>query len=1566
MQAEATPLGPLSGSHYYAENSPIMTRVPACAMLWGSALFAAAIDGRADIYGGCSGSITWQLTGPGTVTIHQVDNGHAILNVDGQDVGTLSGGCFAGNQQSFEVTGAGVHTFRIDRFQDDYSGCQYASWGFDGISWTGQPADLPIDSGDPDTTLLENGATGADPVQTFSGAFLYRRIDVAIAGRGPAPTFARSYNSGDERVGPLGPSWIHNLDARLRIPGDGSGDVYFVGPDGNTDRFTHNPDGTFGPAAATYRTLTANPDGTYTVRDKPRTTLTFNAEGFLVAITDRHGSTSSLTYNSSGLLLSVSDPAGRGSLAFGYTFGFQVPRIASATDWASPARTVSYQYDTSGRLWKVTDREGKVTTFAYSGSTSRLTSITDARTNVALTLTYDAQGKVASQKDARGLSTGETTTFGYVVNGDETRVTTVTYPPTSFEPSFSPTVADSYTAQGWLTRRVNRPISTETLTETYTYDGTGNRTSVTDARGNTTDFCYDVSYTGAPISGSRGNQTRRIDPPPAPGQPRPVTFSAYDAYDNLTQVVAPNGVPSGATVTCATDLSAIDADFATDFAYDATGARLVSTTSRFTDPDTGLVTATTKYEYTDVANPGLATTIIPPRGNTGQSPDYTYATTMTYFGSGSRAGMLESLTDALGNKTNYDYDAVGRRTKVVDPLGNAAGGVPADHTAESIYDKEDRLTFTKLPAPAAGGSQLVTESRYDAVGNRVVVVDANGQVMTYAYDNRDGLLQVKESPSVWSDPASPPADVITTEYAYDAAGNMTRMTRAKGNGTYERATDYAYDGRNFVRRETQYPAWPTTTPTLVTSSTHNPNGNLATTIDALSRSTTLGYDALNRLASIDYSDPSTPDVAYAYDRNGNRTSMTDGTGTTSYVLDEADRLTSVTTPGPKVVGYRYDREGNRTKLIYPDATTVAYTFDKAGRMSGLTDWASRTVAYTYFPDGLVETATNPNTTVATYAYDNARRLNDIRHSAGVTTLDRFVYGLDSVGNVTSVASLVTQWGRPDGTSGSNGTWTGSAANMDEITPNDSDFLASPSNPTSSNFYEVTLSDVQPPATTTGITVRYRYAKSGDNGGRSINLTVELRQGTTVIGSQTHPNIPGVSGSGWQQASLTLTPAQAALITNYADLRVRFRPTTSGSGQGRQAQISWAETEFPAPANPITDATYGYDRLYRLTSVTDAAGSRSYTYDPVSNRLTKTAGGSTSYTYDRADRITTAGPTSITVNAVGAMTARGSDAFAYDQANRLAAATVSGTTETYTYDGDGVRFSRQVGGGPVTRYVSDVNGSLPITIDDGARKYVWGHGLAYNVAGSTTEVYHSDRLGSVRAISDGTGAVVATLRTDEFGIPTASTGISSQPFRFTGEPVDASGLTFLRARYYDPTLGRFATRDNWPGIRSSSASLNRFAYAQSNPATYRDPSGRCIQFVVASTLGGPTVIVGATVSLGCVAVVAVASAIGGVANAVLDQKNGDVIPPKSTWAGTGPTEVYPPPGPLPPPPPDPNLDPHQNPFNPVGRGAPRFGIAAILATLLGGLLLGRDELGEPLEIPKPRVLTQPTPAPGPHP
>jgi YD repeat-containing protein len=83
-------------------------------------------------------------------------------------------------------------------------------------------------------------------------------------------------------------------------------------------------------------------------------------------------------------------------------------------------------------------------------------------------------------------------------------------------------------------------------------------------------------------------------------------------------------------------------------------------------------------------------------------------------------------------------------------------------------------------------------------------------------------------------------------------------------------------------------------------------------------------------------------------------------------------------------------------------------------------------------------------------------------------------------------------------------------------------------------------------------------------------------------------------------------------------------------------------------------------------------------------FTRTEGATTTSAYDRADRLTAVGGTAVTVDAAGNLVAKGADTFAFDAANRLTGATVAGTGETYAYDGDGTRVSRQVGANPAIR------------------------------------------------------------------------------------------------------------------------------------------------------------------------------------------------------------------------------------------------------------------------------------------
>jgi RHS repeat-associated protein len=257
-------------------------------------------------------------------------------------------------------------------------------------------------------------------------------------------------------------------------------------------------------------------------------------------------------------------------------------------------------------------------------------------------------------------------------------------------------------------------------------------------------------------------------------------------------------------------------------------------------------------------------------------------------------------------------------------------------------------------------------------------------------------------------------------------------------------------------------------------------------------------------------------------------------------------------------------------------------------------------------------------------------------------------------------------------------------------------------------------------------------------------------------------------------------------------------------------------------------SYTYDNLYRLTGVAYSdTTTQAYTYDAVGNRLTKVQGSTTSYTYDDADRMTAAGGVTYSYSANGNLTGRGSDTFGWDLENRLTSATVGGTSATFAYRGDNLRESRTVGG-TTTTYSWDVNSSLPVVLQDGTYSYVYGHGLISQTDGSGTQTYAlSDGIGSTRALTDGSGTVTATYDYDVFGALRASTGTASTDYRFTGQQDDPTlGMQYLRARYYDPSVARFVSKDPFIQGGPGTQGLNQYTYVADGPINDDDPTGMC--------------------------------------------------------------------------------------------------------------------------------------------
>ena len=178
--------------------------------------------------------------------------------------------------------------------------------------------------------------------------------------------------------------------------------------------------------------------------------------------------------------------------------------------------------------------------------------------------------------------------------------------------------------------------------------------------------------------------------------------------------------------------------------------------------------------------------------------------------------------------------------------------------------------------------------------------------------------------------------------------------------------------------------------------------------------------------------------------------------------------------------------------------------------------------------------------------------------------------------------------------------------------------------------------------------------------------------------------------------------------------------------------------------------------------------------------------------------------------------------------------------TYVYDGDGNRVAKTIGGVTTSYLVDTLNPTGYAQVLDEVqstgvvRSYAWGLELVSEtqlVAATPpaspwqTSWYGYDGHGSVRYLTDASGAVTDTYTYDAFGNLINSTGSTPNLYLFAGEQFDPDlGLYYNRARYLDVRVGRFWGMDTYEGDSQSPSSLHKYLYASANPVSRIDPSG----------------------------------------------------------------------------------------------------------------------------------------------
>ncbi|MFN8222177.1 MAG: LamG-like jellyroll fold domain-containing protein [Gaiellales bacterium] len=1215
---------------------------------------------------------------------------------------------------------------------------------------------------------LENGEAAcelmSDPVNTLTGAFTHAETDLSLASTGLGYQLTRSYTSADSTVTRFGPGWTDNYSVSLSVqPG---GDVKLRGGEGQILMYTLTASGAFdgGPGA---RSKLESIAGGYRLTRHDQAVYTFDSQGRVTSQVDRNGVGVTVAYDGSGRLSTVTDSAGHTA-----TYGYAGAGTLVTGVTLSDGRSVSYGY-TSGRLTSFTDVRGKGWTYTYDGG-GRLATIVDPLSHTQVTNVYDpTSGRVTSQTDA----TNKTTTFAWDA---PTQTATVTDPNNH--------VWKDVYVNNVLSSRIDGANNTTQLG----HDADLNGDSVTGPTGETTTMSFDAS----------GNMLSATAPPSLGGVSKTFTYNANN--DPLTVTDARGKVTSYTYTGGNVDTVTQDGVQVAGYTYDGQGRVATSTdgngkTTTYSYDANGNVASVTAPDP-DGAGPsaspvttftydsqGNVLTRVDPKGNvSGCGCAAQYTTTFTY----NLAGQQLTETDPLGHVTTNVYDDAGRLSSSTDANS---------HTTSYTYDNANRVLTETQPDPDGAGALTspVTTYTYDNAGNKLTETDPRGNTTTFAYDNANRLVSTTGPDP---DGAGPLPAPVTTN-TYDSNGNLASTVEPRGNvsgaNPDDYKTTYTYDAAGRVLTTTAPdPDGAGSQVAATTTNTYDNVGNLATVTDGNGHVTSYTYDAQGRILTVTAPDPdgagalTAPVTTYTYDPVGNQLTKTDAKGhTTTTAYDGLNRVTSVTGPDPdgagaltsSVTSYTYDPNGNQ--LTVTDANgnntpaagdgTTTFAYDRANRQTGI-DYSDTTPDVTFTLDNVGNrlSMTDGISGAQTRTYDNLDRLLTV--TRGTST---FTYVYDAAGNLTKRTY-------PDGT-------------VVNLTYDPLGRMAS--------------------AGTTSFNTSYAYDVAS-------NLT------TTTL----------PSGNGYVE-------------TRLYDRAGRLNEVKNVKGASTLADITYVRDPV---GNPLTETrtgasavskTFQYDNMDRLTGVCFLATTCPnatdpyirWTYDGVGNRLTEArpSVATTTYTYDNMDRMLTAGATAYTYDRNGNELSAGTRSFTYDLANRMKTTVSGSTTTTYTYDGDSVRTQASTGttAASKTNFIWDINNNLPMLARESngsgtlQRRYVYGQRLIYmSTTASNAWFYHYDPLGSVRNVTSQTGATQLTYDYEPYGTVRTSTGTSPTNFlKFTGEYNDPTGLYHLRARQYDPAVGRLLATD--PVVSGSGdPASSPYVYAGDRPAVMIDPGGKTFE------------------------------------------------------------------------------------------------------------------------------------------